>query len=84
MFFAIDGKLGELTNSLSILREAQVIEATNSYNLYDSVETKVDHIASTIGTKPPSFSEEFNAPDIWLSLASIANRVKHSTFTSSK
>ena len=76
-FQEVSSSISELSQGLMKLRSLQVSEATNSYDLYDSLETKVNLLSDAIGAKPQTLSQDFNAPDLWLALASIANSVQH-------
>ena len=80
----LDGRVTELCSNLGRLRDLQTKESTNSYDLYSKLEVQLEGLASLIGNKPDSLDEQFDAPDLWLSLASVANQVnKNKNFSRS-
>ena len=73
-----------MCSNLGRLRDLQTKESTNSYDLYSKLEVQLEGLASLIGNKPDSLDEQFDAPDLWLSLASVANQVnKNKNFSRS-
>ena len=71
----LDGRIAEISKSITMLREVQVNESVNTYDLYSSLDAQIEHLTSAVGKKPDSLDDRFDAPDLWLSLASVANQI---------
>ena len=76
----LDGRITDISKSITMLREVQVNKSVNTYDLYSSLDAQFEQLSSTIGKKPDSLDERFDAPDLWLSLASVANQINKISF----
>ena len=47
----LDGRIAEISKSITMLREVQVNESVNTYDLYSSLDAQIEHLTSAIGKK---------------------------------
>jgi len=70
---------GDITSTVKIIRDlmfAQQKGSDDSIQGLRNLELRLSRVVNDLGTKPPSLEEAFNAPNLWLSLASIVDHFK--------
>jgi len=80
----INSKLRLISNALETVYVSQQKDTVSAFEGLQSADARISSLEQDIGSFPPGLDDEFRAPNLWLTISTLANEIKSLQGHSSK